>query len=462
MEDQITLELNQTESILYMTYEERIQNVTVLGAAGKMGSGILLLMALEMADQKLKPSNEGKRFVLNAMDVTSDALPGLMKYIRAQVLKAAEKKVVTLRNSYAQRPDLVENGEIIEEYINDVMSIIRPGTRLECAFESTLIFEAVSENAALKAQLFSQIDKNNTLKPWFFTNTSSVPIAGLNEKAALEGRILGFHFYNPPAVQKLVELITIKENPEGMQEFAIALAKNLRKIVVPSNDIAGFIGNGHFMRDALYSIHKAEELSAGMSLPEAIYTVNKVSQDYLMRPMGIFQLIDYVGVDVVRFIMNVMNPYMQSENLHSDLLDRLFDLNIKGGQYADGSQKDGILKYEKGRPVAVYNIDKQDYLPFSAFAESRDPWLGAIPKEVMPWKNIIKQADKDAAAATAFAAIKKDGSKGAQLALEHARRSREIGQQLVNSGVAANAADVNTVLATGFFHAYGPINNFVD
>lgn len=445
-----------------MTYEERIQNVTVLGAAGKMGSGILLLMALEMADQKLKPANEGKRFVLNAMDVTSDALPGLMKYIRAQVLKAAEKKVVALRKAYAARPDLVENGEIIDEYINDVMAIVRPGTRIEAAYESTLIFEAVSENAALKAQLFSQIDKNNTLKPWYFTNTSSVPIAGLNEKAALEGRILGFHFYNPPAIQKLVELITIKENPAGMKEFATELAKNLRKIVVPSNDIAGFIGNGHFMRDALYSIRKAEALSAEMTLPEAIYCVNKVSQDYLMRPMGIFQLIDYVGVDVVRFIMNVMNPYLENEDLHSDLLDQLFDLGVKGGQYSDGSQKDGILKYEKGRPVAVYSIDKKEYVAFSAFAESKDAWLGALPKEVMPWKNIIREADKDAAATTAFAAIKKTGTKGAQLALEHARRSREIGMQLVNSGVAANAADVNTVLATGFFHAYGPINNFVD
>ena len=141
-----------------MEYIDRIQNVTVLGAAGKMGSGILLLMALEMADQKLKPENKEKPFVLNAMDVTSGALPGLMKYIRAQVLKAAEKKVVALRKIYADRKDLIENAEIIDEYIEDVMSIIRPGTRIEVAYESTLVFEAVSENAALKAKLFSQID----------------------------------------------------------------------------------------------------------------------------------------------------------------------------------------------------------------------------------------------------------------------------------------------------------------
>ena len=70
-----------------MEYAERLSNVTVLGAAGKMGSGILLLTALEAADQMLKPGNREKHFVVNAVDVTSFALPELMKYIRTQVLK---------------------------------------------------------------------------------------------------------------------------------------------------------------------------------------------------------------------------------------------------------------------------------------------------------------------------------------------------------------------------------------
>jgi hypothetical protein len=62
----------------------------------------------------------------------------------------------------------------------------------------------------------------------------------------------------------------------------------------------------------------------------------------------------------------------------------------------------------------------------------------------------------------ACARLKVLNSKGAELALAHARRSREIGLQLVNTGVAASAQDVNTVLATGFFHAYGPVNEFVN
>ncbi|MBI4648735.1 MAG: 3-hydroxyacyl-CoA dehydrogenase family protein, partial [Bacteroidia bacterium] len=72
-----------------MDYTERFQNVTVIGAAGKMGSGIVLLTAMEMADLSLKPENKGKPFILNAMDVSDAGLSGLMKYIRAQVIKAA-------------------------------------------------------------------------------------------------------------------------------------------------------------------------------------------------------------------------------------------------------------------------------------------------------------------------------------------------------------------------------------
>ena len=204
-----------------MEYIQRIQKVSVLGAAGKMGSGIVLLTAIEMADQMLNPENKGKSFVLNAIDTSDEGLTGLVKYLRSQVLKVAEKKAVTLRSVYADQQTLIENSEVIEAYVQDVMSVIRTTTRIEAAYDSLLVFEAVSENQTLKEKLFRMINENSSLKPWFFTNTSSVPIGGLNKNAGLEGRILGFHFYNPPAVQKLVELITIAENPAGMVELPI-------------------------------------------------------------------------------------------------------------------------------------------------------------------------------------------------------------------------------------------------
>lgn len=445
-----------------MNYTERLSNVTVLGAAGKMGSGILLLTALEMVDLSLKPENKGKVFVINAIDVSSAALVGLMRYIRVQAIKAAEKKTVALRAAYADREDLIDNEEIIRQYVEDVMLAIRPSLNLEVAYRSNLIFEAIKEDPDLKVKLLSQLDRNNPNKPWYFTNTSSIPITQLDEKAGLGGRIIGFHFYNPPAVQKLVEVIKSRNTLPEVEEFALQYAKNLRKVVVPSADFAGFVGNGHFMRDALYGIHEAEKLAKEMTLPEAIYVMNKVSQEYLVRPMGIFQLIDYVGVDVCQYIMSVMNPFLKDEDLHSDFLDRLIGQGVLGGQFSDGSQKDGILKYEKGRPVGVYNPDTGQYVMISDFQASCDAKLGVMPGTMRPWKSVAFAGNSEELLSTIFSEIKAMDTMGAKLAKSYAKRSKEIGLQLVSDKVAFTEKDVNTVLLTGFFHAYGPINNYLD
>ena len=443
-----------------MTYEERLQHVSVLGAAGKMGSGILLLTAVEMADLSLKPENRNETFVLNAIDVSDEALAGLMRYLKSQVLKIAEKKVVVLRKVYARRADLIDNDEIINQYIFDVISLVRTTTRLEAAFDSKMVFEAIKEDPELKISIFSKISENNPHTPWFFTNTSSIPITKLDEGAKLGGRIIGFHFYNPPAVQKLVEIIKAEKTLKEVEEFALAYAKNLRKVVVPSHDIAGFIGNGHFMRDILHATAEVELLSKEMPLVEATYILNKVSQDYLVRPMGIFQLVDYVGIDVCCFIMSVMNPYMKDEDLHSQLLDRFLEQGVKGGQYSDGAQKDGILKYEKGRPVAFYDLDKKGYVPLSDIQAASDQKLGQLPLPPA-WKAVVGNKDKEEILQKYFSELSIASGLGAALARAYTQRSREIGLNLIRNGVAFSENDVNTVLLTGFFHAYGPIHNYL-
>lgn len=445
-----------------MTYDEKLQNVSVLGAAGKMGSGILLLTAVEMTNLSLKPENKGKTFVLNAIDLSDEGLAGLLPYIKMQVRKVAEKQTVWLRSVYADRADLIENGEIIDEYIFDVMNKIRPTTAMEVAYRSGLIFEAVSENPDLKVKILSQIDSNNPNAPWYFTNTSSVPIKLIEEKANLKGRVLGFHFYNPPAVQKLVELITTENTDPIMVDFAYAYAKHLGKIIVPANDIAGFIGNGHFMRDGLHGISEAKALTETYSWPEAVYMINKVSQDFLVRPMGIFQLMDYVGIDVMQFILNVMNPYMPDEELHSEILDQYIALKIKGGQMSSGAQKDGFLKYEKGKAIAAYDPKLKAYVNFADFAEKCDAALGQMPEGFMPWKTAIRNKKKEEVFTTFFQNMKAMNSLGAKLGVKYGARSNAIGQKLVADGVAANANDVNTVMLTGFFHAFGPVNNYFD
>jgi 3-hydroxyacyl-CoA dehydrogenase len=445
-----------------MSYVDRLENVAVLGAAGKMGSGIVLLTALEMADLALDPAHKDRDFALNAVDVSPKALSGLTKYLRDQVLRAAEKKTVALRGVYAGRADLVENEEIIRQYVEDVLALVRPTTRMEAAYGSTLVFEAVNENPDLKVKLLAEIKDGNTKDAWFLTNTSSIPISELDAKVGLGGRIIGFHFYNPPAVQKLVEIIRGGTTLPELADFAAEYAKKLRKTVVLSNDVAGFIGNGHFMRDALHAIAEVERLAKEYGFVDAVCMINKVSQDLLIRPMGIFQLVDYVGIDVCRFILGVMNERLPGRGLHSPLVDRMVELGIAGGQFADGSQKDGFLKYEKGRPAGVYDPGAKAYVPLAEIAARCDERLGPPPASIQPWKGVVSKPDKAAFLEGYFKELRGLKTLGAELARRYGKRAKEIGLGLVMDGVARREEDVNTVMLTGFYHAYGPINGYFD
>jgi len=443
-----------------MNYIDKLQNVSVLGAAGKMGSGILLLTAVEMADLQLKPENHSKNFALNAIDVSPAALTGLYKYLKTQLVKIAEKKIIQLRSVYKENKNLIENGEIINQYIDDVLKIIHTSTSIESAYNSDLIFEAVIENPDLKVKLIKQILANNQNDPWFFTNTSSVPINELDSKAKINGKILGFHFYNPPAIQKLVELIVSDNTNEELIVFAAEYAKKLKKTVIPSNDKSGFIGNGHFMRDILFGIKQAESLMDKMSFTEAIYAVNKVSQDFMIRPMGIFQLMDYVGLDVCQKIMSVMQPRLNDPELKSELIDKLNSLGIKGGQNSDGSQKNGVLSYQNGKPIAIYNIEKQEYINIDDFKDDIDKLLGSLPASYKPWKSIIRNKAKEEILEKYFNELKGLKTLGSNLTQEYIINSKDIGLKLVADGVTEKEERVNTVMLMGFFHAYGPINNF--
>jgi 3-hydroxyacyl-CoA dehydrogenase len=263
-------------------------------------------------------------------------------------------------------------------------------------------------------------------------------------------------------VQKLLELITSTSTLPALKEAGETLAKRLGKKVFPANDVAGFIGNGHFMRDGLYAIAEADRLRAGGDWAPALYKMNRVSQEWLLRPMGIFQLIDYVGVDVTQMILDVMNTYLPGKGLQSDLIDDLVKKKVLGGQHHDGSQKDGILKYAKGRPVAVFEPSKGEYVDFAStgLAEKADEELGPLPDGYRPWKALLADRGKDKALESHFAALRASETEGARLAMAYLAASKGIGEQLVADHVANGPEDVNGVLTNGFYHLYGPINDY--
>lgn len=442
-----------------MDYKERLKKVAVLGAAGKMGSGIVLVTILEQA--RLKFENKNEEYVLYALDLSDTALNGLLRYLRAQVLKTAEKNIVQLRELYKDNPNIVENYDLVDQYVNDVMEIIRPVTKLENIYNCHIIFEAVIENPEIKVDMFTKIKNNSDQIPWFLTNTSSVPINELDKKAELNGNIVGFHFYNPPAVQRLVELISSPETNVELIEFSNEYAKKVKKTIVPANDIAGFIGNGHFMRDLLFGIKQVQELKSVNSFAASVLAVNKISQEYLVRPMGIFQLIDYVGLDVCQKILKVMFDRLDENTLQSETINEIVSKGIKGGQHSDGSQKNGFLKYEKNRIVGVLDDNTCDYKDLETIEAEANEIIGAMPEKMIAWKSIIRAKDKESQLQNHFDNLAALNTNGSKLALDYLNNSKEIGKKLVKDGVALNDQGVNDVLELGFFHSYGPINNFV-
>lgn len=435
-----------------MTLNERLQNVAVLGAGGKMGSGISLLLAREMALQKLNPDNAGKSYRITLMDIDPAALDGLQNYLRRQAQKYAQKNAAAL-----------PGGSSETDFVDTMMSLLHPVTSLEKVGGTRMVFEAILEKLDLKVKVFNQLKSTCAPDTYFFSNTSSIPLKELDEQVGLDGRIIGFHFYNPPAVQRLVELIIPERVQPELPALSRELGKRLGKIIIPSNDVAGFIGNGHFMRDGLYGIHQAEVLAQEIGFVQAVYAVNRISQDFLVRPMGIFQLIDYVGLDIFQSILKIMNPHFPAEKLHSELIDTLVTLGVKGGQFSDGSQKDGFFKYESGKPVGVFDLESNGYREFAAesWPSEADQFLGPLPEAYAPWKELLKAEDRATALNTYFASLTAGDTRGARLATAYLKNSKQIGEALVSGGVAHSAEDVNGVLMNGFFHLYGPVNDFV-
>lgn len=437
--------------------DEALKKVAILGAAGKMGSGISLLLLQEMARCELSKTGQvgSGDYCLTLIDTNEKALFATRRYLRAQLNKYAEKNITSLRQAYASNPSLISNEEIIRAFIEGTTDMIRLESEITGAKSSILIFEAIVEDFDIKTKAFSMLTASKKQDQFYFSNTSSIPISLLNKASKLDNRIIGYHFYNPPAVQKLLEIIAPDNVNPQLLSISMELAQRLQKKVVPSHDIAGFIGNGHFMREVLYACKTARQLAQEHRLPlsKAIYLINRVTQEYLLRPMGIFQLIDYVGIDVCQNIARIMNMYLPDPNFRDDLIDAMMSANVKGGQHADGTQKNGFFQYDKMMLTGVYSLDDKQY--YQPWAKEGDAFLGERPVQSVSWKSLQQEKNKHARIEEYFQVLFQSKSVGSELAKNYLLESRRIAQNLVKDGVAERIEDVDAVLENGFFHLYG-------
>lgn len=433
--------------------DHSMSQVAVLGAFGKMGSGISLIVLAAMAEQELSQTGKLGNYRLYLVDANESVYAEVLVKIRKHLRDHAEKNIQSIRTSYSARKDLVENHELIEEFINGAVACIRVTTDCATIKKCNIVFEAVSENMDLKVKLFTTIKSNCETVPIFLTNTSSIPIAELASKTGLVGQIIGYHFYNPPQKQKLVELVIPDNTKQNAITIAEQITKSLRKTTVPSSDVAGFIGNGHFMREIL----QADKMVGGdfAKIPE----LDSITRDLLVRPMGIFQLMDYVGLDVCQAILKVMSQYLKTD-LSSPLINQYMLAGIKGGQNPDGSQKNGFFQYEKHKIAGYYSLASKSYLPIPAFDAKK--LATDIYSEYSSWKTVNLESSeiKHAYFTSYFKALFNSKDVKAQMACKYLLASRKIAEELVHDKVAAKIDDVNKVLMLGFQHAYGPGNQY--
>ncbi len=401
-----------------------------MGAAGKMGRGIALLLAEHMAGAENAP---GSRLTL--IDTQEQALGGLEQYIQTQAAKRA-----------------VRSGRPV-----NVSSIMQTTTDPQRAADSHLVFEALPEVEELKVAVLSQLRDSCSPDTWFLSNTSSIPIGELDRQARLDGRVVGFHFYNPPPVQKLLEVIPAATTRPALVRAAGQLAVELGKTVVSSRDVAGFIGNGHFIRECLYALEQMEQLQEREGFSRAVYAVDKASRAGLLRPMGIFQVMDYAGVDICSAIMEVMERYIAKERFVSATATRMLSAGARGGQHGDGSQKDGFFRYDGYRITDVYDVESGAYQPLEVVGKGLDEQHGELAMPGRSWKELRGRPDVDEQLRKHFEWLTASTGIGANMAIDYFRASKRIATNLLNDGIAACAEDIDVVVTTGFHHLYGPL-----
>ena len=182
-----------------------------------------------------------------------------------------------------------------------ILKRIRGGVSLEAVAGCQLVVEAVSEDMALKKQVFETLDRVTPKGVILASNTSSISITEIAAITRRPDQVIGMHFMNPVPVMTLIEIIRGLATSDATYAFTEDLTKRLGKVPVEVNDYPGFVINRILMpmiNEAAYA------LMEGVATREAIDTVMKLGANH---PLGPLALADMVGLDVCLSIMEVLH-----------------------------------------------------------------------------------------------------------------------------------------------------------
>lgn len=288
---------------------EDIRKVTVLGA-GTMGHGIAQLAAAS-----------GYTVVLR--DISQEILDNALKNIRGSLER------------------LVQRGRLSENDLKSTLSRISTATDLkEAAREADIIIEAVPENIDLKLRIFKEADNCAPKEAVFTSNTSSLSITDIAESVTNPRRFVGMHFFNPPAVMRLVEIVPGKKTSGEALETATAFAARLGKTPVNvKKDSPGFIVNRILIT---YINEAAKVVSRGDS---KIVEIDSGMQYKAKFPMGPFLLSDLIGIDIVYSVLKVFESKLGSFYKASPPIERLYQAQKLGRKTGEG-----FYVYKEGNP----------------------------------------------------------------------------------------------------------------
>jgi len=244
-----------------------IKHVFVIGA-GTMGSGIAQVAA-----------TSGYR--VTCMDVLPAALEKAKIAIQKSTAKLLEKEKITSEQSAAAK----EIG-----YISNLSTI----------GEADIIIEAATENPELKFKIFKELDAKARENVILATNTSSISITKIAADTSRPDKVIGLHFMNPVPLMELVEVIRGLGTSDQTTKTSLELCKAMGKKPIEANDSPGFISNRvlcPMINEAIFALQE------GLGTPEAIDQVMKLGMNH---PMGPLTLADLIGLDVVLFVMEVL------------------------------------------------------------------------------------------------------------------------------------------------------------